>query len=599
LRKLYRGKWKSLQVPSRKKPAFESIDWDKVDMADLDSDLEDEDENENKPVDMMQKYLDSLNPEVKERERKKEEEKLMKKQKREKHKTKGPWDDWIALNWMDWFTLGIIILQVLVCPFTKVEESFPLQAIHDFIYHPTDLASFDHNVFPGVVPRTFLGSLAVAIVASPFALFLRAFDLPKVFALYLVRIVLGVMGGIALRSFRVEVRKKFGKEVETAFTIIACSQFHFLFYISRTLPNVFALCLVLVGYRFWMQEQWTKTIALFAFTASVFRSELVVLFAPMALEGLLKRQYTIKQALISGILASVASIGLSVAVDSLLWGRPLWPEGEVFWYNAVQNKSHNWGTSPFHWYFTSALPRALLGSTVLIPVGFALDHRVRSIALVAFAFVALYSYLPHKELRFVIYSVPLWNLISAVGLVRLYHNFNKGRLYQLAAIGAVGLLFLSVVASSGFLYVSANNYPAGHALKLLHKIQGNQPGYVHIDTYCAMSGVSRFVEERESRRWRYSKQEDLPPHEYAAFDYLLVGVDDLARMKQNHSYAGVFDRFEEIALVDGYDGIEKSFPPHVRLAPKVAILKKNDTKKSDQPAAGTDRTTNDEAATAA
>ena len=51
-------------MPSRKKPAFESIDWDKVDMADLDSDL-DEDENENKPVDMMQKYLDSLNPGLK------------------------------------------------------------------------------------------------------------------------------------------------------------------------------------------------------------------------------------------------------------------------------------------------------------------------------------------------------------------------------------------------------------------------------------------------------------------------------------------------------------------------------------------------------
>jgi hypothetical protein len=28
---------------------------------------------------------------------------------------------------------------------------------------------------------------------------------------------------------------------------------------------------VLVGYRFWLQEQWTKTIALFAFAASVFR----------------------------------------------------------------------------------------------------------------------------------------------------------------------------------------------------------------------------------------------------------------------------------------------------------------------------------------
>jgi alpha-1,6-mannosyltransferase len=102
--------------------------------------------------------------------------------------------------------------------------------------------------------------------------------------------------------------------------------------------------------------------------------------------------------------------------------------------------------------------------------------RIRSIALVAFAFVAIYSYLPHKELRFVIYSIPLWNLISAVGLVRLYHNFNKGRLYQLAAVGAVGLLFLSVVASSGFLYVSAHNYPAGHALNLLHTTQARQPG---------------------------------------------------------------------------------------------------------------------------
>ncbi len=243
-----------------------------------------------------------------------------------------------------------------------------------------------------------------------------------------VRIVLGVMGGIALRSFRVEVRKKFGKEVETAFTIIACSQFHFLFYISRTLPNVFALCLGISLHLLQLEldhcashththppspcahtcgnispcrlqvldagtvDQDHCPLRLHRFRVQVLalvttqalrgdvgersivslrtclRSELVVLFAPMALEGLLKRQYTIKQALISGILASVASIGmlvlscswccyllvvtdrvnglgLSVAVDSLLWGRPLWPEGEVFWYNAVQNKSHNWGVS--------------------------------------------------------------------------------------------------------------------------------------------------------------------------------------------------------------------------------------------------------------
>lgn len=61
-----------------------------------------------------------------------------------------------------------------------------------------------------------------------------------------------------------------------------------------------------------------------------------------------------------------------------------------------------------------------------------------------------------------------------------------------------------------------------------------------------MSGVSRFVEEQEGRGWRYSKQEDLPPHLYSSFDYLLVGTDDLARMQRNQTYDGVFDRFEAV-----------------------------------------------------
>jgi len=108
-----------------------------------------------------------------------------------------------------------------------------------------------------------------------------------------VRITLGALGVLALRSFRVAIGKKFGKEVEMVFTVITCSQFHFIFYLSRTLPNIFALCLgkgahnllqldsqhlmhhvssVLIGFRFWLQEEWQKTIAIFAFAASVFRS---------------------------------------------------------------------------------------------------------------------------------------------------------------------------------------------------------------------------------------------------------------------------------------------------------------------------------------
>lgn len=115
---------------------------------------------------------------------------------------------------------------------------------------------------------------------------------------------------------------------------------------------------------------------------------------------------------------------LSMSIDFLIYDKLTLTPLNFILFNVVKGHSAIFGTHPWHWYFSTAFPVVSLPFTVIHPLlcTRALWQRVRSraafsqIVLYTFAIVftmAVYSFVPHKELRFFYPVVPLMIVISA------------------------------------------------------------------------------------------------------------------------------------------------------------------------------------------
>jgi alpha-1,6-mannosyltransferase len=136
----------------------------------------------------------------------------------------------------------LILLHLLIAPYTKVEESFNIQATHDIATYGLPIqnisslqATYDHLTFSGAVPRTFVGALALAGISKPILLFTS-----EAYGQFVVRAVLGLFNAYTILRWKGGLEKAFGRETGRWYILLQATQFHVIYYASRTLPNMFA-----------------------------------------------------------------------------------------------------------------------------------------------------------------------------------------------------------------------------------------------------------------------------------------------------------------------------------------------------------------------
>ncbi|KIR67776.1 alpha-1,6-mannosyltransferase [Cryptococcus bacillisporus CA1873] len=445
----------------------------------------------------------------------------------------------------------VTFAHVFLSPYTKVEESFTLHAVHDVLaygFNPHNLQLWDHVTFPGAVPRSFIPPALLGILVYPFSVVsVAARAIKTKFGVQiLVRLVLASLFCYSFNKLAYSIQKTFSVSVRVWFILLSLSSFHIPYYAGRTLPNFMALPGVLWSISHVMVAQTAtseanrvaslrKAVIALTALATIVRLELALFVIPLALSLLINRHAGLGQVLKWGILGGFGSLSISSAVDYHLWLPTLshpsfpfkshfqlfWPEFSGLIYNAVEGHSAEWGVMPWHYYLSGSLPKLLAGNALLVgiamggwllnKIGFdtvvkkaggwdrltgagGVNKVIKIWALSVVAVIGGLSFLGHKEWRFILPVLPIFHIISALSASSLW-SLRPSKLRNLMRLFVLGVLGLNLLATIVTTLLSMANYPGGEVWKVLENIPGlhKQNASIYFPSYPLQTGATLFT----------------------------------------------------------------------------------------------------------
>ncbi|CAI4762163.1 CQI_4a_G0046750.mRNA.1.CDS.1 [Saccharomyces cerevisiae] len=487
---------------------------------------------------------------------------------------------------LDTVLLTVISFHLIQAPFTKVEESFNIQAIHDILtYSVFDISQYDHLRFPGVVPRTFVGAVIIAMLSRPYLYLSSLIQTSRPTSIDVQLVVRGIVGltnGLSfiylkncLQDMFDEITKKKKEENEdkdiyiydsvgTWFLLFLIGSFHLMFYSTRTLPNfVMTLPLTNVALGWVLLGRYNAAIFLSALVAIVFRLEVSALSAGIALFSVIFKKISLFDAIKFGIFGLGLGSAISITVDSYFWQEWCLPEVDGFLFNVVAGYASKWGVEPVTAYFTHYLRMMFMPPTVLLLnyFGYKLaPAKLKIVSLASLFHIIVLSFQPHKEWRFIIYAVPSIMLLGATGAAHLWENMKVKKITNVLCLAILPLsIMTSFFISMAFLYISRMNYPGGEALTSFNDMiveKNITNATVHVSIPPCMTGVTLFGElNYDVYGINYDKTENttLLQEMWPSFDFLITHEPTAPQLPFENKTTNHWELVNTTKMFTGFD----------------------------------------------
>jgi len=430
---------------------------------------------------------------------------------------KGKWD--LGIDLLCYLCLPIVSLHFLIeNPFAGVEERFIINTAYDFAYD-TPYKEFHHIKNPHVVPRTIIPSLILAAVAKPF-IWLGLDDLT---IQIILRGIVGLQGVFGYYFLAQAIGREYGNNVKRGFLLLCTVQYKLVYNISRTYPNIIAQNILLYMWGFIVRGEHLNAIKVVCYVAVILRSEVALFLFPLCLGYLFIYKGDLFKLLRTGIIHCFIALFITLAPDSIFWkhwGRLVWPELTAFVFNVIDGNSSHWGEREF-WYYFQRLPNMVGLYPVLMWVLFGLGifkHRNKMIfpSIISVFYIIIYSFLPHKEERFITYTIPVANhiIVLAVGAI-LQGDFlfkkNKTILTILKTSIPLILIFM-FLQSERELQHRAGDHIGGAATLQLSQYEAKENITILIKESCSLFGASLFTLPLRNPKMNVTMLEDSVSH---------------------------------------------------------------------------------------